>query len=124
MTLEIGYDLFSAASPMGTDTGMSGNFQINTAKALPYKLQVKRVSDSYYWNATTEAWVASAAAEAHEITVPGSNSVNPSAVRQLLVKLPNELIDGLTAAGVTVTAYASGDTPSTEGVDITLTYIP
>jgi len=124
MTLKIGYDLFAGASQAGTNSGVPGVIQIETAKALAYRLKVQRASDSYYWNATSGAFQSGAVAEADEILVPGSNELRPGAIRRLMCRLPAECIAGITAAGFTVTAYAAGDTPSSAGVDMTLEFQP
>jgi len=124
MALKIGYNLFAAASQMGVNTGMTGNIQIVTAKALKYKLRVQRTSDSYYWNNTTGAFVSGATAESVEITVPGSVENRPAAIRYLMLKLPNECVDLLTAAGCTLLTYASGDTPSSEGASLVMDFLP
>ncbi len=124
MALKIGYNLFAAASQMGVDTGMTGNIQIVTAKALTYKLRVQRTSDNYYWNNTTKAFVSGATAESVEITVPGSVENRPSAIRHLMMKLPNECVDAITTAGCTILAYAAGDTPSSDGASIVMNFLP
>lgn len=124
MTLKIGYDLFAGASQAGTDSGVPGVLQIETAKALAYRVKVQRASDSYYWNETSGAFQSGAVAEADELLVPGSDGLHPGAIRRLAMRLPKECIDGITSAGFTVTAYAAGDTPSSAGVDMTLEFQP
>jgi hypothetical protein len=124
MTLKIGYDLFAGASQAGYNSGVPGVIQIETAKALKYKLRVVRASDSNYWNATTGAFQAGAPAEADELTVPGSVETSPAAIRRLSMRLPAAAITGITSAGFTVTAYATGDTPASAGVDMTLEFQP
>lgn len=124
MTLKIGYDLFAGASQAGTNSGVPGVLQLETAKALAYRIRLVRASDSYYWNETTGAFQAGATAEADELLIPGSDGLRPGAIRRLAMRLPKEAIDDITAAGFTVTAYAAGDTPSSAGVDMTLEFQP
>jgi hypothetical protein len=126
-TLRIGYDLFAGSSQAGTDSSVPGDILLETAKALKYKLQVQRASDSYYWNATTGAFQSGAPAEADELDFFGSYSpsgATPQAVRRLRMKIPDAVATGITSAGFTVTAYATGDTPSSAGVDMTLEFAP
>ena len=122
-TLRIGYDLFAGSSQAGTDSGIGGNIQIETAKAKAYYIKVTRTADTDYWNNTSGAFQAGAVAEADEICVQGSNELSPKAVRRLMCKLPEALRTALTT-GCTITAYASGDTPSSAGIDLTLEYKP
>lgn len=127
MTLRIGYNLFAGSSQAGTDSNVPGDIQVETAKALKYKLRVVRASDSWYWNATTGAFQAGAPAEADELDFVGSYSLNGQsvpAIRRIAMKLPAAVIAGITSAGFTVTAYATGDTPATAGVDMTLEFKP
>lgn len=126
-TLRIGYDIFAGSRQAGTDSNVPGNIQLETAKSEKYKLQIQRLSDDKYWNATTGAWVASAPAEADELDFRGSysnNGATQSAVRMLLMRLPTAIASSVTSAGFKVTAYASGDTPASEGVDMTLEFKP
>jgi hypothetical protein len=126
-TLRIGYDVFAGSSQAGTDASVPGNIQLETAKALKYKLKVQRLSDNYYWNNTTPAWQAGAVAEADELDFFGSFSNSGQSVpatRRLKMKLPAEVLADIDADGFVVVAYAAGDTPATEGVSMTLTYKP
>jgi len=113
-TLRIGYNLFKAPSQAGTYENVAGVIQVETAKQLAYKVRVQRVSDSFYWNATTGAYQAGAPAEADEVTIPGSDSDRgtQSSIRRLEWRPDLEICQGITAAGAIFTAYAVGDTPS------------
>lgn len=124
--LRIGYNLFAGSTQAGVDSSVPGDFQVETAKALGYKMKVQRLSDNYYWNNSTPGWQAGAVAEADELDFVGSSteSGNMSAVRRLLMKLPKAVHDGIDADGCIVIAYALGDTPATAGVAITLPYKP
>ena len=126
-TLRVGYDLFAGPSQAGTESKVSGNLQAEVPKAGAYKVRVVRLSDNYYWNQTNAAFESGATAEADELDFEGS--INPSgkpggADRRLSMKIPKEVSDGITSAGFTATIYASGDTPSSEGADITLEFKP
>lgn len=123
-TLRIGYDLFAGSSQAGTDGGVGGNFQVETAKAGAYYAKVTRTADTYYWNNTTGAFTSTAVAEGDEILIPGSNALQSSAVRRLMFKLPEACAALIAATGFKVTAYATGDTPSSAGVDLTLEFAP
>ena len=125
-TLRIGYNLFSGSSQAGTDDGTPGVIQLETAKALGYKLKVQRLSDSFWWNATTPAWQAGAVAEADDLDFTGSinDSGSVGATRRLQMRIPNLVAAGITALGAKYTAYALGDTPASAGVDMTLEYKP
>lgn len=123
-SLRIGYDVFAGSSQAGTDAGNPGNIQLETAKDLSYKLKVQRLSDNYYWNNTTPGWQSGAVAEADELDFFGSEISNGGAIRRLKMKLPKEVLAGITSAGCVLTAYAAGDTPATEGVAMTLAYKP
>jgi len=122
-TLRIGYNLFKAAS-QSTSALFGGTVQVETAKAKKYYLQVKRLSDNYYWNHTTLTFVTPAPAEAAMFLIPGSDEVSPDVYRRLECPLPELCRAGITATGVTFTAYATGDTPSSAGIDLTLEYAP
>jgi hypothetical protein len=123
-TLRIGYDLFAGSSQAGTDGGVGGNVQIETAKALAYRLTIQRLSDNHFWDDTAQAFGAGDPAEADEYLVPGSAAPNPSAIRRLLCKIPEAACLGITSAGFKIIAYAAGDTPSSAGVDMTLEFAP
>ena len=74
-------------------------------------IRVQRNSDNQYWNATTGAFQAGATAEADELYFRGSVSdrgIQPSKAR-LMEKLPKELLDGATAAGLTILVYPEGE---------------
>lgn len=122
-TLRIGYNLFKASSQGGSGSE-GGTVQVETAKAKKYYLTIKRLSDNYYWNHTNGAYEVSDPAEADEFLIPGSDEVNPCVYRRLECNLPEGARSGATSAGVTITAYATGDTPSSAGVDLTLEYKP
>lgn len=124
MALKIGYDLFAGASQAGTDSGVPGVIQVETAKALSYHCRIQRLSDNQYYNASTKAYQAGAPAQSLEITIPGSDEVNPSAIRRLMLRIPKEAQDGIVAAtGFTATVYANGDTP-TGGIAMTIVQKP
>jgi hypothetical protein len=122
--LRIGYDLFAGTSQAGTDGGVGGNVQVETAKALPYYLTIQRLSDNYFWNNTSQAFQAGDPAEVDEYMIPGSDGLQIGAIRRLLCKIPEAAAAGITAAGFKAIAYASGDTPSSAGVDMTLEFAP
>ncbi|MCK5639773.1 MAG: hypothetical protein KAJ19_03210 [Gammaproteobacteria bacterium] len=124
-SLKMGYDIMSGPSQAGTNPNLSGNLQLETAKALKYFIKIQRLSDDYWWNNTSGAFQAGAVAEADEKVFDGSFTPVgklPAAIRRLMMKLPEEALAGITAAGTKITAYATGDTPASEGVDITLEY--
>lgn len=123
-SLRIGYDLFAGASQAGIDDGTPGNIQVETAKALKYKVKVQRLSDDKYWDTSTPGWEASEPAEADELDFVGSwNSTGTlSATRRIAMKLPATLLAGVDSDGCVVTVYATGDTPATDGVAMTLAY--
>ena len=124
MTLRIGYDLFAGSTQAGTDSSLMGNIQIETAQALKHKIKVQRLSDNYYWNNTTPGWQAGAVAEADELDFMGSDVVRPQAISRYMMKLSATILAGIDADGCVLTAYASGDTPSTDGAAITLAFKP
>lgn len=117
-TLRIGYNLFKGAS-QSSSALFGGTFQVETAKAKKYLIKVTRTADGYYWNHTSGAFQSGAVAEGDEMVIPGSDEANPKAYRRLEFNLPEALRTALTT-GCTVTAYATGDTPSSAGVDIVL----
>lgn len=121
--LRVGYDLFAGSSQAGTDGGVGGNFQVETAKALPHYVKIKRTADSYYWNNTSQAYQTSTVAQADEYLIPGSDG-HPQAIRRLLFKLPEAACTSIASTGVTLTVYAQGDTPSSAGCDIVLEFTP
>lgn len=123
MGLKVGYDLFAGASQAGTNSGVPGTIQVETAKALKYFCRIQRLSDNQYYNATTKAFQAGAPAQALEIEIPGSAELNPDAIRRLKFRIPKEAKDGITSAGATYTVYADGDTPA-GGVGMTLVFQP
>lgn len=123
--LRIGYDLFAGSTQAGTDSSVMGNIQIETAKALKYKLQVQRLSDDNYWNnVSSPGWQAGVPSEADDLDFVGSDELNPQAIRRCMMKLPKEVLDGIDLDGYILTAYATGDTPAADGVAITLPYKP
>jgi len=122
--LRIGYELLAGSSQAGTDGGVMGNIVVETTKAKKYYLTVQRLSDNHYWNNTTAAFGAGDPAEADEILIPGSDELHPNAIRILKCTLPAACRTGITAAGFKVIAYATGDTPSSAGVDMTLEFAP
>lgn len=115
-SLRMGYDLFAGSSQAGTDGGVGGDILIETNEAKTYKLRIIKNSNDYYWNNTSGAYEASAPAEADEYTVPGSDGLNPSAIRRLRCKLPAVARSSATSAGVTVVVYPSGGTPSVPSI--------
>ena len=119
MTLKIGYDLFAGASQAGTNSGVPGVIQVETAKALSYHCRIQRLSDNEYYNAVSKAFQAGAPVQSLEIEIPGSSEVSPSAIRRLAFRVPKEAQDDITVAGAIYTVYADGDTP-TGGVAMTL----
>ncbi|HUX79418.1 MAG TPA: hypothetical protein VMW10_06720, partial [Alphaproteobacteria bacterium] len=73
---------------------------------------------------TTPAFQAGAVAEADELVFFGSDALNPNATRRCMMKIPALALAGIDADGCILTAYATGDTPSTEGVSMTLSFKP
>jgi len=111
MPLKVGFDIFAGTSQAGTDAGVPGNLQAETVVAGKHGIRVQRNSDNQYWNATTGAFQAGATAEADELYFRGSVSdrgIQPSKAR-LMEKLPKELLDGATAAGLTILVYPEGE---------------
>lgn len=122
--LKIGFNVFAGAAQTGTYEGSKGAVQVETAAPGVHRLQVQRLSDSYYWNDVSGAFQSGVPTEAQDIQIPGSEDTfggNPT-YRRLTAKLKDELVAGLTAAGVKFTAYAAGDTPATEGASCTLVF--
>jgi len=126
MALRIGYDLFSGASQAGIDNSVPGVVQVETAKALKYKLKIQRLADNKEWNTTTGAWATATVAEADELDFEGSvtSSGNVPAIRRISMRIPAEALVGIDADGCIITAYATGDTPSSAGVAMTLAFKP
>jgi hypothetical protein len=122
--LRIGYELLAGSSQSGTDSGIMGNIVIETAKSTKHFLTIRRLSDNYYWNNTSAAFQSGDPAEADEYPIPGSDEIRPKTVRILKCKIPGLCRAGITSAGFTVIAYATGDTPSSAGVTMTLTFAP
>jgi len=123
----MGYDMFAGSSQAGIDISLSGKLQLETAKALTYRLKVQRLSDNYYWNNTTPGWQAGAVSEADELVFFGSQVLSggvPPALRRLTMRLPQTVLAGIDADGCTLTAYAAGDTPAVDGVSMTLSFKP
>ena len=123
MGLKVGYDLFAGASQAGTNSGVPGVLQAETEVALKHYCRIVRLSDNYYYNATTKAFQAGAPAQADEIEIPGSAELNPSAIKRLAFRIPKEAQAGITAAGFTATIYGDGLTPA-GGVGITIIQQP
>lgn len=124
--LRVGYDVFSGSSQAGTDSSIPGTVQVETNKKSVYRLGVQRLSDSFYYNATTKLFQVGRPAEADELLIPGSDSdrgIHP-AIRRLAARIPKEALDGITAAGVKVMAYALGDQATADQKSVTLDYKP
>ncbi len=124
MPLKVGFDIFAGASQAGTDSGVPGLLQAETVVAGKHGIRVQRKSDSNYWNATSGAFQAGATAEADELYFLGSVSargIQPSIAR-LKERLPKELIDAATSAGLTILVYPEGEqatgSPTTVTLDI------
>jgi hypothetical protein len=124
-SLRVGYDLFAGSSQAGIDASISGVIQVETAKALKYKLKIKRLSDDKYWDTSTPGWETSEPAEADELDFVGSEVLTgqaPSALRRLQMRIPQTILEGIDSSGAIFTVYATGDTPATAGVAVTLAY--
>jgi len=122
-TLKVGYDVFAGTSQAGVDAGIPGVIQAETAVKGKHKLQVQRLSDSWYWNNTSGAFQAGNPAEADELDFEGSVSdreIHP-AIRRLKMRLPKELLDDVTSAGLKVWVYPTGGSPTTY---IEMNYLP
>jgi hypothetical protein len=122
-TLKVGYNVFAGTSQAGTDAGIPGEIQAETAVAGKYKVRVQRLSDNNYWNNTSGAFQAGATAEADELDFRGSDSDRgiTSAIRRLRMRLPQELLDDVTSAGLIVYVYETGGSPTTY---VQVNYLP
>ena len=124
-SLKVGFDLFAGSSQAGTDSSVPGVFQVETAKAEPYKVRIQELDSNEYYDAVTRAYQAGATTPAEELTVPGSNVANPSAIRRLSFRLPAEAVAGIGAAGATLTFYAATTDSVSSGQEaITITFQP
>jgi len=114
--LKIGYDIFAGSSQAGTDSSVPGNLIAETSQKGKHKVKVQRLSDNQYWDWVAEAWQAGLTAEGEdgdfEGSYPDSGRGTYAAVRRLAMKLPQDILDGLTAAGVKIWVYKTGDAPS------------
>ena len=120
--MKVGYNLFKGASAAGINDGTTGDLQVETSVAGEHKVRVQRLSDNYYWNATTGAFQSGAPAEANELSIPGSDTIAARpAVRRLAMKLPKATVDDIDSDGCVVTVYQAGELPST-GTAITLAF--
>lgn len=106
MPLKVGFDIFAGASQGGTNSGVRGNLQAEAVVAGKHCVEVRRLSDNFYWNHTTQAYQGGQPAEADEMEFLGSaqTTIAP-AIRRLSMKLPDALIAGATAAGISVLVY-------------------
>ncbi len=122
-TLKVGYNVFAGTSQAGTDAGVPGEIQAETAVSGLHKVRVIRLSDDYYWNNTSEAFQAGATAEADELDFRGSESERgfTSAIRRLRMRLPQDLLDDVTSAGLKVFVYETGGSPTTY---VEMNYLP
>jgi hypothetical protein len=122
-TLKVGYNVFAGTSQAGTDASVPGEIQAETAVSGKYKVRVIRLSDDWYWNNTSGAFQAGATAEADELDFLGSDSDRGTtcSIRRLRMRLPKELLDGVTSAGLTVYVYETGGSPTTY---VEVNYLP
>lgn len=125
--LRVGYDVFSGSSQAGTDASIPGTVQAETAVKGLHRLGIERLSDNQFYNATTKAFVGSRPAEADELSIDGSDSDRGihAAIRRLLVRIPREALDGITAAGCGLRVYpVGGQLDSAQYSELTLDYKP
>lgn len=120
--LRIGYALFKGASQAGvaiaaTNGATPGNVEIETNEAKAYKLQIQRLSDNQYWNSTTEAFQAGDPTT-DDVTVPGSDEVNPNANRRLIYKPSLDMLALAGADGILFTVYPVGGTAGANGASV------
>jgi hypothetical protein len=119
--LRIGYALFKGGSQVGVeDAAISftpGNVEIETNEAKAYKLQIQRLSDSQYWNGTTEAWQVGDPTT-DDVTVPGSDPINPNANRRLIYKPSLGMLGAAGADGILFTVYPVGGTAGANGASV------
>lgn len=115
MALKVGYNVFAATAQAGTDDGTPGILQAETVAQGKHKVRLQRLSDSFYWNHTTQAFQAGATAEVDEMTFLGSESergIHP-ARRRLEMRLPKALLTAVGVAGAELAVYVSGAAPAT-----------
>ena len=114
--LKIGYNIFEGSSQAGTDSSVPGTLIAETSQKGKHKVRVQRLSDNQYWDWVAEAWQVAATVEAEDGDFVGSftdsGRATYAAVRRLSMRLPQDVLDGLTAAGVKIWVYKTGDTPS------------
>ncbi len=123
--LRVGYDVFAGSSQAGQDSSVPGVLQAETSVKGLHKVQVQRLSDDEYFNATTLAFQAGVPAEADDLDFQGSESdrgIQP-AIARLSMRLPKEVNANVDSSGMTITVYGTGLTPA-GGVAITLAYQP
>jgi hypothetical protein len=121
-TLRIGYALFKGASQAGVvfsaaNAATPGNVEIETNEAKAYKLQVQRLSNNEYWNGSTKAWQAGDPTTA-DITVEGSDVVNPNPDRRLIHRPSLDMCAGIDSDGVKFTVYPVGGTAGANGASV------
>jgi len=124
-SLKIGYDMFAGSSQAGTDSGVPGVIQVETAKAEPYKCRIQELDTNEYYDAVTRTFQGGATTPSEELTIPGSDEANPQALRRIAFRIPEEAQAGIGAAGATFTIYAA----TTDAVDsgqesLTITFQP
>ncbi len=124
--LKVGYNVFAGASQAGTNSGTPGVVQAEVNQSKAYFMKITELPGGTYWNNTTKAFQGGAPAQADEIQIQGScpYSGSPNTIRRLSDRIPYEALAGIGVGGCTLTIYADGDDPATEGVSITLAYKP
>jgi len=121
--LKIGWDLFAGSTQAGTDSGIPAVLTCETAQKGKHYVQVQRLSDNQYWDWVAAGWQAGAPTDAENGVFFGSVSqrnIHPS-IRRLSMRLPKELLDGVTAAGLKIWVYPDGGSATTY---IQMNYLP
>ena len=110
MALKVGYDVFKGAAQAGTNDGTPGVVQVETDSNLAHYMRIQRLSDSFYWNATTKAFQAGVPAESDELLIQGSDVTSGSSTskRRLSDRIPYEALVGIDGDGCVLTVYPSG----------------
>jgi hypothetical protein len=112
MTLKVGFDVFAGASQAGVNDGSPGVIQAEVDQSGAYYISLQRLSDNYYYNATTKTFQASRPSQSNELLIPGSvvvgSSFSGGSYRRLKEKIPKEALSGITSAGVKIFVYPDG----------------
>jgi hypothetical protein len=123
-SLKVGYDAFAGSSQAGTDSGVPGVIQVETAKAEKYFCRIQELDSNEYYNAATLAFQIADPGKAHHLVVTGSDAATIAAIRRLVLRIPAEAQAGIGAAGATFTIYADSDSAAAGAESITITFQP